>query len=244
MDKEIKQFLKTNKALLEASDKDLKAIFEIMFRARENVLCETNDGFRIRKETYGQIRDRICNAAGALYAKIGATGGYVALEMENCPDWIVAFWAILMSGNKPYLVNTRYPDSLSEGILKTLDVKYILCCEATKLSGTAITMSELTGSHPAVPEDVFENELAFSSSATSMNEVICFYTGFQIAEQILNFQQIVKENPRIAKHYKGCLKQLAFLPFYHVFGLFAVYFWFTFFGRTFNIKNSCIRTSI
>jgi acyl carrier protein len=25
---------------------------------------------------------------------------------------------------------------------------------------------------------------------------------------------------------------LAFLPFYHVFGLFAVYFWFTFFGRT------------
>jgi len=232
MDKEIKQFLKTNKALLEASDKDLKAIFEIMFRARENVLCETNDGFRIRKETYGQIRDRICNAAGALYAKIGATGGYVALEMENCPDWIVAFWAILMSGNKPYLVNTRYPDSLSEGILKTLDVKYILCCETTKLSGTAIAMSELTGSHPSVAEDVFENELAFSSSATSMNEVICFYTGFQIAEQILNFQQIVKENPRIAKHYKGCLKQLAFLPFYHVFGLFAVYFWFTFFGRT------------
>ena len=31
---------------------------------------------------------------------------------------------------------------------------------------------------------------------------------------------------------KKQLKQLAFLPFYHVFGLFAVYFWFTFFGRT------------
>ena len=36
----------------------------------------------------------------------------------------------------------------------------------------------------------------------------------------------------MAKHYKGHLKQLAFLPFYHVFGLFAVYFWFTFFGMT------------
>lgn len=232
MNNQIKQFLKTNKALLEASEKDFKSIFEIMFRAGENVLCETNDGFRIRKETYGQIRSRICNAAGALYAKIGATGGYVALEMENCPDWIVAFWAILMSGNKPYLVNTRYPERLTESILKTLDVKYVLCLETTTLSPTPITMGELAGSRSQVPEDVFANELAFSSSATSMNEVICFYTGFQIAEQILNFQQIVKENPRIAKHYKGSLKQLAFLPFYHVFGLFAVYFWFTFFGRT------------
>ena len=127
MNNQIKQFLKTNKALLEASEKDFKSIFEIMFRAGENVLCETNDGFRIRKETYGQIRSRICDTAGALYAKIGATGGYVALEMENCPDWIVAFWAILMSGNKPYLVNTRYPESLTESILKTnCEIKFVI----------------------------------------------------------------------------------------------------------------------
>jgi acyl-CoA synthetase (AMP-forming)/AMP-acid ligase II/acyl carrier protein len=152
--------------------------------------------------------------------------------MENSPDWVTAFWAVLMSGNKPYLVNMRYPDSLTEGILKTLRVKYILCAEKTGLSGEVITMADLAGEYPAVPEDVFENELAFSSSATSMNEVICFYSGYQIAEQILNFKRIVKESPRIAAHYKEQLKQLAFLPFYHVFGLFAVYFWFTFFGRT------------
>ena len=65
-----------------------------------------------------------------------------------------------------------------------------------------------------------------------MKEVICFYHGKEIACQILNFRPIVTESPRMAKHYKGSLKQLAFLPFYHVFGLFAVYFWFTFFGRT------------
>lgn len=232
MRKELKEILRVNREQLEASQKDLKAIFNIMFRVRENILCETNDGFRIQRYTYGQVHQRICRAAGALYAKIGATHEYVALEMENSPDWIVAFWAILMSGNKPYLVNMRYPESLTCGILKTLKTEYVLCSARTDLPGTAITMAELEGDHPAVPEDVFENELAFSSSATSMNEVICFYTGLQIAEQILNFRQIVKESPRIANHYKGMLKQLAFLPFYHVFGLFAVYFWFTFFGRT------------
>jgi len=232
MKKELRQLLKANRERLESSDKDLKSIFSIMFGAREAILCETNDGFRIRTHTYGQIHDRICQAAGALYAKIGATHKYVALEMENSPDWIVAFWAVLMSGNKPYLVNMRYPESLTEGILKTLQVNYILCAEETKLSGQAITMAELAGEYPAVPEDVFENELAFSSSATSMNEVICFYSGYQISEQILNFKSIVKTCPRMTAHYKGQLKQLAFLPFYHVFGLFAVYFWFTFFGRT------------
>ena len=232
MNKEIKQILKTNRELLEGSEMDLKSIFNIMFRLRDQVLCETNDGFRIQKYTYGQMYDRICLAAGALYAKLGATHRYIALEMENSPEWIVAFWAILMSGNKPYLVNMRYPESLTNGILSTLQVQYVLGAQPTKLSAQAITMAELDGRYPAVPEDVFENELAFSSSATSMNEVICFYSGYQIAQQILNFKSIVKECPEIANHYKGQLKQLAFLPFYHVFGLFAVYFWFTFFART------------
>ena len=232
MRKELRRLLRTNQQMLVDSPKDLKTIFQIMFRMRDYILCETNDGFRVQTYTYGEIYNRICTTANALYAKLGATHGYIALEMENSPDWIVAFWAILMSGNKPYLVNTRYPAHLTNSILHTLQIHHILCAKETGLSGEAIPFTSLTGEYPAVPEDVFENELAFSSSATSMNEVICFYTGYQIAEQILNFEQIVKESPRIAKHYKGQLKQLAFLPFYHVFGLFAVYFWFTFFGRT------------
>ena len=111
--------------MLESSDKDLQSIFRIMFRLQDHILCETNNGFRIQTYTYGQIYERICSAANALYAKLGATHSYIALEMENSPDWIVAFWAILKSGNKPYLVNTRYPEHLSNSILKTLQVQYI-----------------------------------------------------------------------------------------------------------------------
>lgn len=232
MDRNIKKILTENRTRLEASAMDLKSIYEIMFRLEEDVLCEGNDGFRTWKLTYGQVRRRIEDAARGLYGKIGSTHGYVALEMENGPEWIVAFWAILMSGNKPYLVNTRYPASLTEGILKTLNVRYNICLKDSELSPETIVFSSLECGAPAMEEDVFEDEIAFSSSATSMNEVICFYSGYQISQQILNFRGIVKECPRIAKHYKGQLKQLAFLPFYHVFGLFAVYFWFTFFGRT------------
>ena len=112
MNKEIKQLLQNNRKILESSNKDLKAIFDITFQLQDNIMCETNDGFRIQKYTYGQIRKRICQTAGALYARVGASHSYIALEMDNGPDWIVAFWAILMSGNKPYLVNMRYPQNL------------------------------------------------------------------------------------------------------------------------------------
>ncbi|MBR6564564.1 MAG: AMP-binding protein [Clostridia bacterium] len=231
MNKNLKEIIKYNRNALKSSQKRLCDIFEIMFRCENNILCEYNDGFRKKSETYGEVYKKIEKAAAGLFEKIGATHKYVALAMDNSPEWIVAFWAILKSGNKPYLVNLRYPDTLTNSILKTLDIKYAICSKETTLDTQDILISSI-GSEKAVPCDIFEDEIAFSSSATSMNEVICFYTGFEIAEQILNFENIIKLEPRIAKHYKGYLKQLAFLPFYHVFGLFAVYFWFTFFGRT------------
>ena len=231
MNKNLKRFLQNNRDALVASQKQFADIYRIMFSCEDNILCEYNDGFRIHKQTYGEVARNIKRAAAALYEKVGAAHRYIALEMDNSPEWIVAFWAILMSGNKPYLVNLRYPASLSNNILKTLHIEHTLCSEPSSLETQSILVASLD-SEGCVPDEVFENEIAFSSSATSMNEVICFYTGFQVAEQILNFEGIVKREPRIAKHYKGQLKQLAFLPFYHVFGLFAVYFWFAFFGRT------------
>lgn len=226
----IKKILVRNSTALQNSQKRLCDIYEIMF-SNENVLCESNDGYKIKKETYSQIKNRIEIAASGLYTKLGANHNYVGLEMENSAEWIIGFWAILKSGNKPYLVNTRYPATLTNSIFKTLDIKYTVCCEPSLLETQSIILSELDG-ETAPDDSVFEDEIAFSSSATSMNEVICFYTGLQVSEQILNFKDIIKREPRIAKHYKGELKQLAFLPFYHIFGLFAVYFWFTFFGRT------------
>ncbi len=231
MNKNLKNIIRHNKNALVNSQKKLCDIYKIMFSCKDNILCEYSDGFRVKKDTYFEISQRIESVAAGLCEKIGSNHEYIALAMDNSVEWIIAFWAILKSGNKPYLVNLRYPDSLTNKILKTLEIKYTLCLKETTLEVEDILFSSLN-STKTVPESEFENEIAFSSSATSMNEVICFYTGYQISEQILNFENIIKLEPRIAKHYKGSLKQLAFLPFYHVFGLFAVYFWFTFFGRT------------
>ena len=59
MNKNLKEYIRYNEAALKNSSKDFKSIFEIMFRKSDNVLCESNDGFRIKKQTYGEIRDMI-----------------------------------------------------------------------------------------------------------------------------------------------------------------------------------------
>ena len=231
MNKEIKRILKTRAAALEGSGRTMREIYEIMFSDESLVMCEKNDGFRTRRYTYGDIKRRVERAAASLFDLAGEDG-YIALACDNNDYWIVGFFAILMSGNKPYLVNLRYPDTLTNGILKRLEIKYILTDAATSLDGESVVISELEKGEVVSDCSRFCDEFAFSSSATSMNEVICFYTGAQVSAQVLCFKSIVRKNPDIAAHYKGSLKQLAFLPFYHVFGLFAVFFWFCFFGRT------------
>lgn len=230
MNREIKQIISRGCAVLEKSEGTFADIYEWMFSHGDQILAEGNDGYRVYTHTYRQVKSRIEAVSAALYARIGGTGAYVALEMENCVEWIISFWAILRSGNKPYLVNCRHPKALSNGILSSLQVRYILAMQPSELDGETILFSELKEGGSFAGH--FANEIAFSTSATSLKETVCFYTGKEITKQLLNVRGILKASPRMASHYHGRIKNLAFLPFYHVFGLIAVYFWFTFFGRT------------
>ena len=270
MKKILRDYINYNQTKLENSDKTLKDIYDLMFRCKDQIIAETYENFRIRQYTYKEVDSWIEKSAAALYSIIGATHKYVAIEMENDIRWIVTFWAVLKSGNKPYLVNCRHPENLSQELIDYLDIEYVIGLSETKLNakyidfsefGKKTTSSALDAKAPQaqgedfspVDRELFENEIALSTSATSMHGVICFYSGSEISNQILNAKDILSHSKRMAYHYKGYLKQLAFLPFYHVFGLFAVYFWFIFFGRTLvflndyspkTILNTCRRHNV
>ncbi len=233
MKKELKVLIENNSSALEKSAKTLEDIYNIIFSNGERVLCEANDGFRTRRYTYNQIKKEIEFASARLFAVCGDTHAYIGIEMENSKDWIVAFWATLKSGNRPYLINCRHPKHLCNSIVKSLGITYIISDRKGELDGTYIEFPTLTEGDAPDYSAEFENEIAISTSATTLKEVVCFYTGTEISAQILCARSIIKECPRITDHYKGSLKLLAFLPFYHIFGLMAVYFWFTFYGRTF-----------
>ena len=113
MNKTIRKIVNTNCKRLEESKHTLADIYDITFSAGDCIMTESNDGYRITSHTYKEVHEMVEIAAEQLFAAIGASHSYVALEMENCVEWIVAFWAILRSGNKPYLVNCRHPSQCS-----------------------------------------------------------------------------------------------------------------------------------
>lgn len=115
INKELREYVSRNIIDLTSSSRKLGDVYRLMFRDNNLNIAETEENYRVRKYSFAEIRSYIEKAADELYSAIGASHGFVALEMENCVEWIVAFWAVLKSGNKPFLVNCRHTISLIPG---------------------------------------------------------------------------------------------------------------------------------
>ena len=220
---------------LYSEEKNCKTLFRYMFSERENTMAETSDGYRIKKLTYGQCFDDILKLVPSLKELIAAPhNSIVGLYMQNSADWIKMFWSILACGYRPVLMNSRIGDSVLERLIDEYGV-FAVISDGKKFSVSTINCEDIKPSKvAAVYEDLeFADEVIFMSSGTSESIKLCSYTGENFFYQIYDSSNIIKQCPAIKEHYEGELKQLAVLPFYHVFGFIAVYLWFGFFSRTF-----------
>ncbi len=215
----------------------METIYNIIFEHGDAVMTEDASlvGASSRK-TYRQAREEIELAArGILAANHGQTGQFIGLYGENKPQWILLFWAILKSGNLPYLINLRQPADFAAEALRTLEATLTVCVDdAPELGTKTVCYQELiTDSDHLTPEVPFGDGFALSTSGTTLSKKVCIYRGKNVAAQILNVDKMMDENPNIVGDYKGQIKHLMFLPLYHIFGLEAVFLWYSFFGATF-----------
>ncbi len=231
----IEDFVEDKVERYRKEDKTLKTLFEYMFSESDNVMAEITDGYRIKKVTYGEFKKSVINAAPTLAGQLSGIpkGSIVGLCMSNSMDWIRAFWAILMCGYRPLLMNTSFSDELLDSILAEYSVTAVVS-EAKQFSvKTVMANDALAVSEGSLPDTDFGTEVLFMSSGTTQNVKLCAYTGESFFHQVCDSLRVVRSCPEIARHYKGELKQLVLLPLYHVFGFIAVYLWFGFFSRTF-----------
>ena len=243
----LNKYIKDRMGMLRASSRDFAGLFEVIHDQEDRVFCEFLSNFQIRRITYASFKDYCYRTASWLSGRIGdQPGAFVGIRMENSAHFIACFWALLMLGYKPLLINCRLPDVFNKKIASLMGVKTVLATkELPSDKGETKILLLPAGSSPdeeilACPPyrpTAWANELALTSTATSLNWKICVYTGADLFCQILNAEGVLKKNAMVKKHYKGCLKLLTFLPFYHIFGLTALYFWFSVFGRTFVFLN-------
>lgn len=223
--------------ILSKSGKTFEDIYNTVF-FRSGVLCETSGASGFISYTYADFRSAVDRVSAALHEKVGCNR-YVAIYGKNSFEWTVSFWAVLKSGNKPFLVNTLLPRKTLVSILDTLDCDFILCTDVESgLGKEDITYESLVKSEASEFFGAFANEIALSTSGTTLSEKICLYSGEVVSNQILNTPHIIKTTPSIQDTYNGKLKMLMVLPLYHIFGLEASYLWFLFLGAVFVFPPS------
>lgn len=234
----LKKFVKNECKKLQESNKTFEDIYNIVFY-RDMVMAETSfmtpSGLEIKEFTYDEVRKRVNCVAKAIFETSKDSGKFIGLSGENSVEWLITFWAILMSGNKPFLVNLLQPVSASVSMMKTLGVEYVICTKKSADYGglTILSYDELEKSGLNISVENFApfgNEIALTTSGTTLKEKICIYTGMEISKQIFNSWQALNWNNAIGRAYNGKIKTFAMLPLYHIFGLEAMYLWLSFFG--------------
>lgn len=233
----INAFVEDKLKKFDGMPKNFRSLFSLMFSEKENVMYERSTGYKIEKKTYGEVYGEIIGRTVTLRRLLAdvPSNSAVGLYLDNSLDWIELFWAILLAGYRPLLMNLRLSDELLSGALADCGAEAVIA-EEKSFGKRLITPAEISAGEGTLTDDC-GTELLVMSSGTTQNLKICAYTGEEIYWQIIGSIGIVRECPAIKKHYGNSLKLLTFLPFYHVFGLIAVYIWFSFFSRTFVQLN-------
>lgn len=214
------------------------SLFKLCFSEKENIMYERSEGYRIVKTTYGEAYHNILKKAASVRRLLSQHeyNSAVGLYMDNNLAYIETFWAVLAAGFRPLLLNMHLSDPVLDKALHD-------CCAAAVISDAKQFRVETISSEALsadgeefVPSD-FGTEILLMSSGTMQHVKICAYTAENLYYLLRGTNEILKSCKAMAAHYKGRLKILTLLPFYHIFGLFAVYIWFSFFSRTFVQLN-------
>ena len=238
----IDEFVEAKIQKLEQSERSFKAIFPLMFSESGNIIYERSTGYRIQKISYGECRENIERKTVTLERLLEGipARSVIAVYMENSIEWIEMFWAILRAGHSPFFLNMRLDERTLQEAMRSAGAKAVIS-DGKRFELPTILVRDIVpaaADEAKVRDEAAANEpygeaIYVMSSGTSEHVKICAYTGEEFSEIIRNAREIVKDCALMKKHYEGELKQLCFLPFYHIFGLVAVYTWFAFFSRTF-----------
>lgn len=158
----------------------------------------------------------------------------IILKLSNGPHWGEIFWAILMCGYKPLLVDAKTTKEGTQNLIDQSKAIAIISDDAYQYSVLKICFDDiLEENHHYSFTPEWENEVIFCSSGTTGDVKLMIFNGENLVNQICCSINMPKETKDIMYPPKlGKLKILAMIPFHHIFGFVAVFLWYTFYGKT------------
>ena len=233
-------------SMYEKEEKSFETLFKYMFYETDRTMIEQSDGYRVKKTTYGEFSERIKSIAPTVAEALGdiPCGSLVGLYMNNSPQWIELFWAILMCGYNVLIMNTRLLDAALEKSIKDNSVMAVISDKKLFSVKTLIASEVAVASDKPHLDRAFGKEVVFMSSGTTENVKLCSYNGENFYYQLSDSVNVLRNWPGLWGSYKGEMKQLVILPFCHIFGFVAVYLWYSFFVSSFVFPKDLSPTTL
>lgn len=217
-------------------DPGFPRFFSLLEYYQDDTFLEYHIDKTIFKVSYKEfVQDvRIKAAKLHAYASNIEKNSFVAIKLPNSPEWPVYFWATLMAGYKPVLVDANLGVAEINYLLKQSLAKAIISNDKLEYDAYLINKNDLNNQMPDMLfKPSWSNEIAFCSSGTTGNQHIYVYDEKAVSLQLLNGEYILTKSKNLMyDKEQGPIKNLAFLPFHHIFGFGAVLMWYSFFGKT------------
>ena len=109
----------------EKMDKTMETLYSFMFCDKTNVMAEVLIDDEYQKISYGTCDIRTKRLAASLKDLLSdvENGSVVGIYMNNSIEWIQTFWALLMCGYNPLLMNSRLNNDILNKILVDNEIK-------------------------------------------------------------------------------------------------------------------------
>ena len=251
------QFINLASKLLD-TDRQMKDIFAAVVKNGGNkAICKYFDqNGKIRSYKYTKMQENAYTFAAYISNKLAdkEKNKPVILKVSNGPHWGEIFWAILMSGFKPLLMDAKTAKEGAQNLANQSKAVAIISDDLNDYDTTKITFDEIVEAKPSTFEPTWENEVIFCSSGTTGDVKLMVFNGENLCHQICASLDMPKETVDIIyPDSLGKVNILAMIPFHHIFGFVAVFLWYTFYGKTLcytpsnapsDLQNTCRKCGV
>jgi len=206
------------------ASRTMKCMYEIM--TGDNLDSPASqwlsDSGEIITMSFGALNENVKSIASFLSKRLdGQHGNFVGLSMDNSHLWQVCFWALLMSGFKPVLIDINHKEEMVDYIVESAGAKAILGRNPIEIKNKVefISIDELRAAinNKAEFSPNWADNLALCTSGTTATAKILVFDGKAISYQLEGFYRVYLRDRRIA-YAPTPVKSLAFLPMHHVLG--------------------------
>ena len=233
----VKEFIKSAEKLMKTS-KRMEDIFYAITKNNERRIAVEyiNAKGKIKHYRYNKLRSHSFELASVLsqYLIQQPKNVPIILKCANSPHWGELFWAILMCGYKPLLIDARTSKDGALHVAEMSKAIAIITDDSNQYPIMKVSLSDLLEEkHHYSFTPTWENEVIFSSSGTTGDVKLMVFNGENLCNQICCSLEMADETADIMyPKSMGKIKILAMIPFHHIFGFVAVFLWYSFYGKT------------